>query len=537
MTDNRKKYLWGSKRYVSEMIYVCEDLLGEYEFIPVDKFQDISLVEGVIVICDYDMEDKAEYLNGKGMEYQKDYIMAKDIFLEMDKKEIRFPIRKDRKIVFWGCGENAKKIGRIEDVDFYIDSNEELKVKTFEGKKILHPDEIDDWKSMYIYLAVSIRYFGEIEKFLDKKGLVKGKDYFGNINKAFQYLPSRMMMKTLHDKPMKNFYCEMGMRKVDFSGDGSMHACCGARIAPVIGNLFNNSTVWEEWNSYTAKIVKLSMINKTYSFCSREKCSRLKARESQIEYEEIDYAGADYSNKGEKYPPLATICIDYTCNLKCESCREDYKIASKDELENRSILAAKISNELMPNVDEIIMAGNGEMFYSKLYRDMWINKSGEKRKGIIVKSNGLLFHEKNWKLLEEGYREISLDISIDGASKEVYEEVRRGGKWEVLCKNMKFASELRKTGKIKSFKIEFVVQKKNYMDTQHFVQLGKEWGCDSVIFARIYNWGTYSWEEFNNDITLFENNGTGKIKNQYQDYFKSSVFDDPIVEGIAVFRA
>ncbi len=112
-----------------------------------------------------------------------------------------------------------------------------------------------------------------------------------------------------------------------------------------------------------------------------------------------------------------------------------------------------------------------------------------------------------------------------------------GGKWEVLCKNMKFASELRKTGKIKSFKIEFVVQKKNYMDTQHFVQLGKEWGCDSVIFARIYNWGTYSWEEFNNDITLFENNGTGKIKNQYQDYFKSSVFDDPIVEGIAVFRA
>lgn len=115
MTDNRKKYLWGSKRYVSEMIYVCEDLLGEYEFIPVDKFQDISLVEGVIVICDYDMEDKAEYLNGKGMEYQKDYIMAKDIFLEMDKKEIRFPIRKDRKIVFWGCGENAKKIGRIEE--------------------------------------------------------------------------------------------------------------------------------------------------------------------------------------------------------------------------------------------------------------------------------------------------------------------------------------------------------------------------------------------------------------------------------------
>lgn len=344
-------------------------------------------------------------------------------------------------------------------------------------------------------------------------------------------------MKTLYDKPIKNFHCDMGMKKVDFSGDGSMHACCGARIAPVIGNLFNDSTIRDEWDSYTARIVKLSLINKTYSFCSREKCSGLKAKEKMLEYEEIDYAGADYSNKGEMYPPLATICIDYTCNLKCESCRSDYKIASKDELEKRNILASKISNELMPNVDQVIMAGNGEMFYSKLYRDMWINRSGVKRKGIIVKSNGLLFNEANWKLLEDGYSEINLDISIDGASKAIYEEVRRGGKWDILYKNMKFASALRKSGKIKSFKIEFVVQKKNYKDGERFVQLGKEWGCDSVIFTRIYNWGTYSWNEFNDDITLFENNGTGKIKSQYREYYMSPIFDDPIVEGIAVFRA
>ena len=355
--------------------------------------------------------------------------------------------------------------------------------------------------------------------------------------KKINVLPSQMLMQTIHDRPIKNFRCTMGLRKVDFSGDGTIHACCGARIAPVIGNLFNDSSVLNEYDSYVSRIVKLSLINNTYSFCSRKKCSGLVAKMRNFEYEDIRFNGADYTNKGEKYPPLATICIDYTCNLKCESCRKDYKRITGDEVEKRELLAQKLSKELMPNVNQVIMAGNGEMFYSPLYRKMWVNKSGVKRKGIIVKSNGMLFNESNWNLLDQGYENIELDISIDGASKEVYEQVRRGGNWDILRSNMEFAGKLCKQGKIKSFVIEFVVQQKNFKDTKRFVQLGKMWNCTGIVFARIYNWGTYSEQDFNENITLFENNGTGKIKSEFREFFQDKIFDDPIVRGIDVFRS
>ena len=407
----------------------------------------------------------------------------------------------------------------------------------------------NEWPTGTLFIICAYQ-LDEYVDALNRGGLTYKSDYifatdmFSLMDESFtgldikeSWLPSQMLEKTINDRPIENFHCDMGMRKVDFSGDGSMHACCGARIPMSIGNLFGESTLRDEWNSYTSKIIKLSLINHTFSFCSPKKCAGIVANLGRFIYRELTYDGADYENKGEAYPPLATICIDYTCNLKCESCRKDYKRITGDEVEKRELLAQKLSKELMPNVSQVIMAGNGEMFYSPLYRKMWINKSGVKRKGIIVKSNGVLFNESNWNLLDQGYENIELDISIDGASKEVYEQVRRGGNWDILSSNMEFAGKLCKQGRIKSFVIEFVVQQKNFKDTKRFVKLGKMWNCTGIVFARIYNWGTYSDQDFNENITLFENNGTGKIKPEFREFFQDKIFDDPIVRGIDVFRS
>ena len=525
-------YLWGEQRYVHEVMYVFEDILPNCTYVPTEKLCDIDVSNGMIIVCAYEMEEHLRLLETEGLEDGKNYMAVHDLFHEMDKKFLRNCKSDGKEFAIWGCGQVAHKVGLADVADFYIDSNKEWEGKEFQGRKVVHPDLVKDWDNLYVLIAVGGKFLLEIREFLISKGLKFDETFF-----TVRSLPSEMLLKTLNDRPIKNFHCNMGMKKVDFSGDGSMHACCGARIGLSIGNLFHTTTLLDEWNSYRAKIVKLSLINNTYSFCSREKCAGLCAVKDKLQYWDLEYAGADYSNKGEKYPPLATICIDYSCNLKCESCRQDYKRISDDELEKRKYLSEKLKDQLMPYVDEVIMAGNGEMFYSPLYRDMWINNSEQKRKGIIVKSNGVLFNKQNWELLSNGYENISLDISIDGASKEVYETVRRGGNWDVLYNNMIFASELRKSGKLKSFSIEFVVQQKNYQDAVHFVELGKEWGCDRVIFARIYNWGTYDKDDFNSHITLFENNGTGKIKEEFRHYFMNSIFDDAIVKGISVFRA
>ena len=81
-----------------------------------------------------------------------------------------------------------------------------------------------------------------------------------------------------------------------------------------------------------------------------------------------------------------------------------------------------------------------------------------------------------------------------------------------------------------------MVQQKNYRDTLKFIELGKKWNCDNVVFARIYNWGTYEKKEFSDNISLFSEDGTGMIKPEFKAFFANSIFDDPIVKGIQIFR-
>ena len=54
--------------------------------------------------------------------------------------------------------------------------------------------------------------------------------------------------------------------------------------------------------------------------------------------------------------------------------------------------------------------------------------------------------------------------------------------------------------------MNFVVQKKNYIEMPDFVLWGEELGCDEVFFTKILNWGTYSDEEFA-DVSMMEKDG------------------------------
>jgi len=50
-------------------------------------------------------------------------------------------------------------------------------------------------------------------------------------------------------------------------------------------------------------------------------------------------------------------------------------------------------------------------------------------------------------------------------------------------------AELHDQGKIRNFKINFVVQRDNYHEMPEFVKLGKSLGVDTVEFLRMNNFG------------------------------------------------
>ena len=121
-----------------------------------------------------------------------------------------------------------------------------------------------------------------------------------------------------------------------------------------------------------------------------------------------------------------------------------------------------------------------------------------------------------------------LTVSIDAATRETYEKVRRGGNFDVLRKNMEFASKLRKDGNLSYFRINFVVQSENYKEMIDFVEWGVELGVDEVFFSKVLNWGTYTSEEFK-EISMMEEDGNTP-KKELQRILDDPRMKNPIVD-------
>ena len=82
-------------------------------------------------------------------------------------------------------------------------------------------------------------------------------------------------------------------------------------------------------------------------------------------------------------------------------------------------------------------------------------------------------------------------MSIDGASKETYEKLRLGGKWEKLLEGLACISKLRQQHDFR-FILHFVVQKQNYHEMEDIIDLGRQYGADRVWLNRITDWQTFT---------------------------------------------
>jgi molybdenum cofactor biosynthesis enzyme MoaA len=117
-------------------------------------------------------------------------------------------------------------------------------------------------------------------------------------------------------------------------------------------------------------------------------------------------------------------------------------------------------------------------------------------------TNGLLIK----KQLSEGmpiFNNITnFKISVDAGSKEVYEDVRRPGKWSVLLENFDYLANLKKH---RSVELSFALQNKNYKDIPAFIELCQRYDFQGRIH-QLDDWGT--WAQIN-----AENNDAWTIAN------------------------
>ena len=283
---------------------------------------------------------------------------------------------------------------------------------------------------------------------------------------------------TAKDLKIKN-RCPRPYDTILIDKNGSCYACeCTSWLPQSVGNLQLKS-LNEIINSNMHKHLQESVSGGAYSYCNEHQCPYIMS--STVEHT------TDETNI--KHLRLA---IDDSCNLKCPSCRKGLIFHKEDPAFRLGIrLADNIIGWLHTYNQpiQVHMGSDGDPFASHVYKHFMEHTPARDNIKYSILTNGLMFKEFHTKVPCVINNLQELGVSIDGASKETYEKLRLGGKWEKVIENLECMSALKKKHDFR-FILHFVVQKNNYHEMEKIVDLGEQYGADRVWLNKIEDWGT-----------------------------------------------
>lgn len=502
-----------------KILYMIEDNYHSKEFL---GFEVKDLKEELadkschrIILCDFDKTQKEAKLQECGLERGKDYLYEEDFFADLD--ELHIP--PERKLAVWGTGQIADfftKWNQCYEVAAYFDNHKSA--ESFYGNPVIRPEQVNDWKEYFIVIAVTKDE--DIRAQLQALGLRQGEDFVGYQKIIGQ--PSHMLRQTIFDRNCYELDCRTMLNHLEILHGGDTRCCCTTFVKQNLDNIMEKS-VNDLWNSAVHKIMCLSTENRTYSFCDKSMCPLF------VEKRLTEENGLERPYRQmSPVPEVLALGHDASCNLACVTCRRELCFAKGEELEEVNKVTDKIKKDYLPACRFLILAGDGEVFASPAYREIYESPDCNPRY-IRLLSNGMLFTPGNWERFRQHKTgKIMLTVSIDAAAKETYERIRRRGNFDILRKNMEFAAALRKKGELCYFRMNFVVQRDNYLEMIPFVQWGEKLGVDEVFFTKILNWGTYTAEEFAR-ISMMEPDAVTP-KAELREVLNHPVMKSPIVD-------
>lgn len=316
---------------------------------------------------------------------------------------------------------------------------------------------------------------------------------------------SEMLIKVLNSR-QKDIECKKLEETVYIDNNGDCFGCCPGWIKTKFDNISNKNL----YNTYRARIIRLSSFNKTYCFCNLNKCKYGTQKERKEK--------TKCCIKEDYYPKEVTIAHDKTCNLRCLSCRKKYY--KKKEQKKISKITQNIIQSPWMKKSTILLAGQGEVFYSKEYKKILENLETDTLK---ILTNGIFLNKKNWDRINK-YKNLYISISIDASSPETYFKLRKGN-FNTLIKNIEMIKNERKEN-LKELQLNFVVQKENYKEMINFIELGKKMDVDRIQFTKLNNWGTFKKHEYEKNSMIIDN----YLQKELYEILKQDIFKDKFVD-------
>jgi wyosine [tRNA(Phe)-imidazoG37] synthetase (radical SAM superfamily) len=296
-------------------------------------------------------------------------------------------------------------------------------------------------------------------------------------------------------------FCPMPFTHLATGYKGDAFACCCPAWVPfAVGNVLEAPSAAAVWNSDVAAEIRRSVHDGDFSYCSRTLCSYISAQKLPLKTEIADPLLRRYIDDRSvvlaEVPQMVQLNHDATCNLACPSCRTEIITAKADEQDAYAESARRVILPLLRKVKgQSYISGGGEAFASRHYRSILasLNRAEYPELYLYLITNGQLTTAERWRQFPDLLEMIDiLSVSIDAARAETYERLRHPGKWPLLMKNLDLIAEMRRSGSLRRFQINFVVQEENYQEIPEFVELGMRLGVDSIWFQRVTNYGAYA---------------------------------------------
>ncbi len=341
------------------------------------------------------------------------------------------------------------------------------------------------------------------------------------------------------DVSLENRFCPVPFKHFEVTPSRDVFLCCQAWLPTSAGSI-DGRDVDDIWNSVTAQSIRTSILDGSFSYCNKDLCPKIQANNLPT----LDEARDDPSVRPiieqgltvmDGIPKIINLAYDRSCNLSCPSCRTEKILENKGQIydfhrRTHGVMVDAFFSDPCEQSFTINVTGSGDPFASRIYREFLHELDGSKfpNMKLDLQTNGVLFNAKEWKRLHKIHLNINLVmVSFDAGTEATYNVTRVGGQWRLLLENMAMLGQLRREGKIKCLRIDYVVQDTNFREMETFVELCRPFSPDTMQFSIAVNWGTWTSAQYKQKCVWDTDHPD---HDEFLTIMARPVFSDPLVQ-------